>query len=126
MSSPSGKNEGCRVLEDFVCEALPGPGIPVGIPLGRGAKVSVQMLSEFAVNVAQLPLTDERKAELRKLTTAQLLVLVQSNGAKLSPEELRFLHDLSLERLTTNAECVAQGADLLSREIMQAAVNRLA
>ena len=89
-------------------------------------KARVQMLSEFVVNVARPSLTEERKAELRKLTTSQLLVLVQDNGAKLSPEELRFLHDLSLERLTTNVEPLAQGADLLSREIMQVAVNRLA
>jgi hypothetical protein len=86
----------------------------------------MHVVSELAASASHSPLAERRKAELRTLSSSQLLALVQLSGAALPPEELRFIHDLAIERLTQDGGPFSEGADELSREVMQVAVRRIA
>src|SRR5690242_21875626 len=98
MAARPGDNEGFRVLDDFVCEAISGPAGSGAGSMGRGANAGMHVVSELAAGASHAPLAEGREAELRKLSSSQLLALVQLSGPALSPEELRFIHDLAIER----------------------------
>ncbi len=66
----AGPNEGLRVLDDFVCTAIPEPGLPTasqGVGTNAGVHVLVQM-SEQAERLEG----DDLKSHLRSLNVAQL------------------------------------------------------
>jgi hypothetical protein len=126
MAAPPDSNEGFRLLEEFVCAATPGPEVPAAAPTGRGVNAGVQVVVEVIARAPQPPLNEGRVAELRALSNLQLLALVRSSGPALSPEELRAIHDIAIQRLGERAAPVAQGAEELSRETMQATLNRIA
>ena len=126
MAAQPGGNEGFRVLDDFVCDAIAGPEGPGAGSLGRGASAGIHVVSEFMVSASAQPLAEGRKTELRKLSSSELLAIVQLTGPQLTPEELRFIHDLAIERLTQSGGPFPEGTDALSREVMQLAVRRIA
>jgi hypothetical protein len=86
----------------------------------------VRVVVEVVGRATQAPLTEERAAELRALSNSQLLALVRSSGPTLSPEELRVIHDVAVQRLGQGGPPAAEGADELSREAMLATLNRIA
>jgi hypothetical protein len=86
----------------------------------------MQVISEFVEMASPSPLAEERQAELRRRSSLELLALVQFHGPDLTPEELRFIHDLAIERLAHGDAPFSQGADKLSREVMHVAVRRIA
>jgi hypothetical protein len=117
--------EDFRVLEELVCEATPGPGVPAAAPQGSGVNAGVRALSEFIVRASHAPLTAERVAALRAMSNRELLALVRSAGPELSPAELGVIHDLALERLTQDDSLASEGVEL-SRETMRVALERIA
>ena len=64
MANHRGRNEGIRVLEDFVCRAVPEPGLVApdtqASQLGRGVNPGVQFLDEAPTELAS------REPEQRK------------------------------------------------------------
>jgi hypothetical protein len=124
-AQPTG-NEGFRLLEEVVCEATPGPEVPTVASPGRGINAGVQVVVEVVARPTQPPLGEERAAELRALSNAQLLALVRSSGPTLSPDELRFIHDLAIRRLGQGGPPATEGAEELSREAMLVTLNRMA
>jgi hypothetical protein len=127
MAPKPGENEGFRVLEDFVCDAIPGPGISTDGPCARGENEGVDVQWELVVNASPDPLTQDRKAELRRLNTTELHALVQKSWSELSPAELGFIHEIALEGLAQKeGNLTSNGAEELSREVMQAALRRIA
>lgn len=123
-AQPKG-NEGFRLLDEFVCEATPGPELPAAAAPGRGVNAGVQVVVEVVARAPQPPLSEERAAELRALSNLQLLALIRSSGPTLSPEELRFIHDIAIQRLGQSRPPTAEGAAELSREAMLATLNRI-
>jgi hypothetical protein len=114
------------LLEEFVCEAIQAPEVPAAASPGRGANAGVQVVVEVVTRPTQPPLSEERAAELRALSNPQLLALVRSSGPTLSPEELRFIHDIAIRRLGQGGPPAAEGAEELSREAMLVTLNRIA
>jgi hypothetical protein len=124
-AQPEG-NEGFRLLEEFVCEAIPGPEVPAAAGPGRGINAGVQVVVEVVARAPQPPLSEARAAELRALGNLKLLALIRSSGRTLSAEELRFIHDLAIQRFGQGGPSVTEGAAELSREAMLATLNRIA
>ena len=125
MADKPDNNEGFRVLEEFICAAKPGPGIPATPSPGRGANAGMRLIAEFVAPASHSPMPEEWKAELRQLDNSQLLALVQCGRSALTPEELRFIHEIAIQRLTQSADPFAKDADELCRAVMHEAVNRL-
>lgn len=133
MAGP-GNNEGFRVLEEFVCEATPAPQVPLNAPAGRGVNEGAHVTSELVARGSESPLAQERQAELQRLSTPALLTLVQLDRSKLTPQELYFIHDIAVERLTPGESLLradaflnfTRDADELCRAVMQEAVCRIA
>src|SRR5437763_1530938 len=50
--SNQGKNEGIRVLDDFVCEAIHGPDVPRADEQHRGRNEGMQVVEELAFEVS--------------------------------------------------------------------------
>src|SRR5947209_6226861 len=126
MADARGENEGFRILDDFVCDAIPGPGIALEGPFGRGENEGMHFLWELDFNASQPPLAEERKAEFHKLGSSDLHALVRNTWSELTPAELEFLHELALERMAQkDAESPSHGAERLSREVMNAALRRI-
>jgi hypothetical protein len=125
MATP-GRNEGFRLLDDFTCEAVSEAG---GSPPGdkrRGVNPGMHVVTELVSGASQPPVPAERIAELRKLSTRQLLALVHLHGPALRAHELLVIHDIAAERLGGDQDPFSEGAIELSREVMLAAVNRSA
>jgi hypothetical protein len=52
MGAASGRNEPCRVLDDFVCDAIPGVSVTQTGPAGRGENAPVRVVEELVVDLA--------------------------------------------------------------------------
>ena len=122
-SGRSGANEGIRVLDDFVCKAIPSSGVPRTTTPGTGVNADMNVLSEVPLGTSHTTLSPQRLAELRALSNADLLALVRLHASKLSAEELRVIHDIGINRLVRDG---ARGADDVSREAMLATLKRIA
>jgi len=67
-----GANEGLRVLDDFICEAIPSLGVPLAASPGRGVNAGIQVLSEIVVrgepmtDLHSLPLAEPGREECAK------------------------------------------------------------
>ncbi|HZY85899.1 MAG TPA: hypothetical protein VFE78_13775 [Gemmataceae bacterium] len=84
MTARPDGNEGFRLLDDFVCEAVPGPGAPSTAAAGRGVNAGVRVVVEVVGRATQAPLTEERAAELRALSNSRLPAPVRPSGPTLS------------------------------------------
>jgi hypothetical protein len=113
-------------VDEYLGEVQPSPPVPLPEFVEGGADVGQELLAALAANAAAVSLVEARKAELRTRSNAELLALVRLNGSALPPEELRFIHDLAIERLTAWDNPAAAGADELARLVMQVAVSRIA
>jgi hypothetical protein len=125
----SGRNEGVRVLEDFVCKAIPCSGTVLPPSPGRGINKGMSVVAELSVRASQSSsqsLTNERLAEFRALSNGQLLEIVRSKNASLSSQELLAIHDIAVERLTKGSDAISDSSIELSREAMLVAINRTA
>ncbi len=125
MESRPGVNEGMRILEDFVCDAVPAPNLVVGGSPGAGRNMGIDLVAELVTSNPPVPLDEERRIQLRALSHADLLALVRQHNVELSPEELLFIHDLAIESLAGAASPCPPGADQLPRELMRLALRRL-
>jgi hypothetical protein len=54
-----GQNEGFRVLDDFVCEAIRDPAVPQAPPNKRGQNEGVRVLGELSFDIAAAPEQDD-------------------------------------------------------------------
>jgi hypothetical protein len=86
----------------------------------------VQVLAELVTRADAVPVSDGRIAELRALSTPDLLDLVRTQGRDLATEELRVIHDVAIDRLAAKDRQGSDDADELSRDTMMLALNRLA
>jgi hypothetical protein len=75
--SGRGRNEGFRVLDDFVCEAVHNPLVPRAPRDKRGRNVGANVLPEMAVNVGGVEaMADQARVELLVEITTQEPALV--------------------------------------------------
>jgi hypothetical protein len=125
MADRPAENEGFRILEDFICGAIPAPGIPTEGPYSIGENEGMNVQWELVVDASPRPLTEERKTELQKLTAAELLALVRQNRPGLTPAELAFIHEIALEKLTRQENPWSNGASDLARAVVQAFLRRI-
>lgn len=51
-----GQNEGLRVLDDFVCEAIHDPAVPQAPPSKRGQNEGVRVLADSSSQITHVPL----------------------------------------------------------------------
>jgi hypothetical protein len=62
-----GENEGFRVLDDFVCEAIRNPAVPQAPASQRGQNEGVRVLEDFSVEFTERPReTDHNSQPLRQ------------------------------------------------------------
>jgi hypothetical protein len=118
-----GTNEGIRVLDDFVCEAIPMMPLPDGVVPSRAKNNGVQAVVEFEQTG---PLLGERQDALRAMSNESLLDLIENNASALTTDEIRFVHDIALERLGSDNGDVTTDAGRLAREAMRIVVAKLA
>src|SRR5689334_10731978 len=109
MAAP-GRNEGIRVLDDFVSEAVPAPGGSQAVRGGRGTTPGMRVVPEGVSRPPQPPVSAARVAELRGLSTRQLLALVRRSAAALDDRELLVIHDIAAERLGEDNNPFLEGA----------------
>lgn len=88
-----GANEGFRVLDDFVCEAIPDPVVPLAPPNRRGQNEGVRVLEELSLDIAQIP----QETELPSRTQMKAVPIdprcpVKSIADQLPPEIARQIH----------------------------------
>jgi hypothetical protein len=121
-----GYNENFRVLDEFICEAILEPSVPQPTPSGRGVNAGMHVVSESAARESQPPPSSERLANLRGLSTQELLALVHRNGSELRSQDLLVIHEIAAERLGEGERPLSKIAVELSREVMLAAVNKRA
>jgi hypothetical protein len=114
-------NEGIHVLEDFVCEATPVPGVNSATSPGSGINAGI-IVSDDDLSGSRPHLSAK---ELRELSNSQLCNLLEMSGPNLSPEDLRMIHDIAIERLLQNEPAVSEGAVNLSKEAMQVTLHRI-
>jgi hypothetical protein len=121
MAAETGNNEGFHVLDDFICEVMPAPGVTSATSPGNGINAGI-ILSDNDISGSHPRLSEK---ELRKLSSAQLRNLLEMLGPTLSPEDLQVIHDIAIERLIQNEPAVSEGAVNLSKEAMQVTLHRI-
>jgi hypothetical protein len=122
----TGRNEDFRLLDDFTCEAISAPGASQLDHMGRGKNPGMDVLTEVISRASQSLVTSERIAELRRLSSDELLILVKDCGSELDRQELLVIHDIAVERLDKGESPFFEVSRELSREVMHAAVSRSA
>ena len=60
-----GQNEGLRVLDDFVCEAIPNPAVPQAVPDKRGQNEGMRVLEEVSLGLEPMD-ANQLLAEFRR------------------------------------------------------------
>jgi hypothetical protein len=119
-------NEGVRVLDELVCEAILDPSISLPGKTARGINAGMAVESETSIGIERASIVRDRHAALQALSSVQLLDLVRQTGSDLSGEELLLIHDIAAERLAKGRDAFNEGSYDLSRETMLAALNRSA
>jgi hypothetical protein len=122
VAAETGNNEGFHVLDDFICEITPAPGITSVTSPGSGINAGI-IVSDIDISGSHPHLSAK---EWRELSNAQLCNLLEMLGSKLSPEDLQVIHDIAIERLIQNEPAVSEGAVNLSKEAMQVTLHRIA
>jgi hypothetical protein len=118
----AGPNEGLRVLDDFVCTAVPEPGLPTGSPHAVGTNAGVHVLSQVPEGVERLEAKD-LKSQLRSLSVSQLHAFLRTSGERLTREELLILHDIATEKLIQERGSDPTDAERLSRAVFETALR---
>jgi anti-sigma B factor antagonist len=114
----SGQNEGCRVLDDFVCEALADPAVPKAAPTSRGRNEGMQLLQSVDVTVGT-GLADPANGGLggpAPLTTESVrgVLVVRFAKPSLDEQEGEQLADLVREQGARKVLLDLDGADYIS------------
>jgi hypothetical protein len=125
MATP-GRNEGFRLLEDFTCEAISSARASQLDHKGQGINPGMRIVREVVSRASQPVVPIERIAELRRLSSSELLALIQRLGSEIDGQELLVIHDIAVERLGHGESPSFEDSLELSREVMLAAVNRSA
>ena len=86
----------------------------------------MNVLAEHSQSARDVPLSPERGAALRSLTTKQLRAMVRLSGEALTPEELGYIHDICIDRLREAGDPSSEGASEVSREVMNLAIRKKA
>lgn len=120
MPNP-GHNEGFRVLEEFTSEAISSH--EESPYKGRGMDAGMRVLEEDVHRSPAPPVPLERLAELRRLSSPDLLALIQSSGPELDNLELLAIHEIAVERLGRGQGSSFEESLELSRGAMLAAVG---
>ena len=76
--SNNGKNEGFRVLDDFVCEAMHGPDVPRADEQHRGRNEGMQVVQELAFEAPGGEPVQERAEESKSATRTRPITLDDS------------------------------------------------
>jgi hypothetical protein len=119
-------NEGVRVLDELVCEAILDPSISLPEKTARGVNTGMAVEMETSIGDDRVAIVPDRFGALQTLSSVQLLDLVRQTGSDLSGEELLLIHDIAAERLSKGKDAFNEGSFDLSRETMLAALNRSA
>jgi hypothetical protein len=119
-------NEGVRVLDELVCEAILDPSISLPGMTARGVNTGMAVELETSIGDLSVAIVRDRLKALQALSSVQLLDLVRQTGSDLSGEELLLIHDIAAERLAKGRDAFNEGSYDLSRETMLAALNRSA
>jgi hypothetical protein len=121
MAAPSGCNEGFTVLNDFVCEATPSPGIPLATSPGTGVNAGI-MVSDADVQNAPSHTSTLQIEELRKLSFPELTNLINLLTEP-SREELFMIYDVILEKLKLSKIPISKDTKNILRESMLVLLN---
>jgi hypothetical protein len=119
-----GHNQGFRVLDEFVCDAIGRSDMDTTGVRGRGINPGMQVVAERTVGDTLSAVPENRLTELRKMSSAELLAIIRSTGPSLNNAELVAIHDIAAERLSNGPGPVASEELDLSRAAMLAAVER--
>src|SRR5688500_18595146 len=117
--SRAGENDGIRVLDDFECEAIRRSDLDTPVATARGVNANMGVMSELTSHAAPVSAIQGNLATLRAMSSAELLVRLQSSRSTLSRQELLAIHDIALERIAGGPD--DQAAKELSRNAMLAA-----
>jgi hypothetical protein len=120
MSLSSGRNDGFRVLDEFICDAVPASGMPASSSCGRGKNAGMQVTQELTFQALA-----DGIAPLAALSSAELLALVEGNGAGLTLPEAKTIVQIALERVERNEDPLFAGSKRLLAAAAEA-VCRLA
>ncbi len=118
MSESNGINGDFRVVEEFVCTAI-CHAVPETRVLGRGENAGFRLATSPESPCS--PSSDD----LRRLSTQQLCSLVRLEGSRLPRETLKLIHDIAIERFSSEQSNHDQRAGVLSRIVMEQAVARI-
>lgn len=122
--SGNARNEGFHLGLELSCSAIPGPGVDISQIKGRCVNAGF-VVSPAVDSISLYPqLTLRQQSQLQELSTTQLAAYLEGTGQQLSPDELRFLHTLAVERIDGSNE--SQEAIALSRRLMDIAAQRIA
>lgn len=94
MATQPGSNEGFRVLDDFVCEAIPGPDMLGVGSLGRGVNLGMQLVSEMVVDGSPSPVA------AAEATRSGEMVRFAEKMAKLSEAHRLYFYEVFAHNLT--------------------------
>lgn len=126
MSPSEAINVGIHMIDDFVCSAIPGPGVAVPEDPAIGVNAGIDVRGEHAHASSPIGIAIDRVRELTQLSNAQLLELIQKRGAQLPVIELWFVHDIALDRLAKQQNLGSDDAVELSRATMRLALRKIA
>jgi hypothetical protein len=122
--SNRGKNEGMRVLDDFVCEAIGGPDVPrAEEPASRSHVMNVASLDPHEVE-------EDRQRQVRELSAdSGEKWLVEYGPGSFGCHELldrtAMVADILEEHILTHPACVARSAWYLLAEQAAVALREL-
>jgi hypothetical protein len=76
--SNTGKNEGFRVLDDFVCEAVHGPDVPRADEQHRGRNEGMQVVQELAFEGSSGEVSQEKTGDAASASRTRPVTLDDS------------------------------------------------
>ena len=126
MPAEFGRNERIRVLDDFVCEAIPGPLISTAESCGMGMNAGVHVPLPLAIAIPSESSGQPATVEWRKWSTEQLHSFLLESADRLSPDELELVHDIAADRLGQSNDPFNAGAGKLLRAVLLVALKRIA
>ncbi|NUQ62039.1 MAG: hypothetical protein HUU20_06100 [Pirellulales bacterium] len=125
MSANRAENEGVRLLDEFVCQAVRYPCVlapkSAGSVASRGENEGIRISEEAVSACGPQPIDVPSKriacfseSELRSLSTAQLFTLVQQLSSDMVPSQLALIREIVTQRLARCREEIALGSELIA------------